>query len=573
MPIHNRDVADIFNRLADLLEIEAANAFRIRAYRIAAQTVRDLPRSVCDMVEDREDFSKLPGIGKDLAGKIEEIVATGGLTALKEHEATTPPELAEMMKLPGLGPKRVRALHEELAINSLSDLRRSAQQHLIRQLPGFGAKTETKILQELDRHAQLASRYRRTDMEEIAFDYVDYLHAVPGAKQVTVAGSYRRCKETIGDLDILVCCGKGSPVMDRFVAYDEVEEVILHGKTKSTVRLRSGLQVDVRVVPAESYGAALHYFTGSKSHNIAIRKMGMRRILKINEYGVFMGKERIAGRTESEVYKQVGLPYIEPELRENRGEIEAARTGQLPRLITANDIRGNLHTHTDASDGKVSLKEMAAAAKKLGYQYLAITDHSKHLSVANGLDAKRLRRQIRKIDRLNEQLKGIRLLKGIEVDILQDGSLDLGDDVLSELDLVVCAVHSQFNLSREDQTERILRAMDNPHFNILAHPTGRLIGRRAGYDIDMDRLMDCAVERGCFMEINAQPARLDLDDVHCRMAKNKGLRLAISTDAHSKTDLEFMRWGVDQARRGWIEPADVLNTRSLRDLRRLLKRS
>jgi DNA polymerase (family 10) len=572
MPIHNRDVAEIFDRMADLLEIQGANPFRVRAYRNAARTVGDLPRSVADMIAEEEDLSELPGIGKDLAGKIGEIVRTGSLAALEELTREVPAGLAELTALPGLGPKRVKVLHDELGVSDLEDLQRIALKQRIRELRGFGAKTEERILRALRRRTQTEQRHRLAEVEEIAQMLVAYLRSVTGVKQVVVAGSYRRRKETVGDLDILVTCRKDSPVMERFVEYDEVEEVVAQGTTRSTVLLRSGLQVDVRVVAEASYGAALHYFTGSKAHNIAIRQMGVRKKLKINEYGVFKGTRRIAGRTEEEVFAQVGLPYIEPELRENQGEIEAALKKRLPKIVTLEDIRGDLHSHTKATDGKYSARQMAEAAKALGYEYLAVTDHSKRVTVAHGLDQKRLRKQMAEIDRLNAQLRGIVLLKGIEVDVLEDGSLDLDDGVLAELDVVVGSIHSKLNLTRDQQTERIIRAMDNRHVSIFAHPTGRLIGERDPYDIDLERVMDAALERGCYLELNAHPSRLDLNDVSCRMAKEKGLKVAISTDAHTTTGLETIRFGIDQARRGWLEPDDVLNTRSLRKLRKLLKR-
>ncbi|MEJ2637689.1 MAG: DNA polymerase/3'-5' exonuclease PolX, partial [Calditrichia bacterium] len=401
---------------------------------------------------------------------------------------------------------------------------------------------------------------------------VEQLKNVKGVKKVEVAGSYRRQKETVGDIDILVTCKKGAQVMDSFVKYDDVEQVVSKGKTRSTVILRTGLQVDLRVVPQVSFGAAMHYFTGSKAHNIAIRKMGVKENLKINEYGVFKNEKRIAGRTEEEVYKQVGLPYIEPELREMRGEIEAAQKHKLPHLVQLKNIRGDLQSHTKASDGKLSLEEMADAAREKGYDYLAITDHSKHVTVANGLDEKRLAESIEQIDKLTGKLNGFRLLKSVEVDILSDGKLDLSDDILKELDIVICSVHYNFNLSRDEQTQRVLRAMDNPYFNIFAHPTGRLIGEREPYEIDLEKVMESAKNKNCFLEINAQPDRLDLSDNYIKMAKDMGVKLAISTDAHSKSDLDNMRFGVSQARRGWLEPDDVLNTRKWEDLKKLITR-
>ncbi|MGM0490998.1 MAG: DNA polymerase/3'-5' exonuclease PolX, partial [Planctomycetota bacterium] len=454
-------------------------------------------------------------------------------------------------------------------------LAEAARQGRIRSLEGLGAKTEQKILEALRQWSDEPRRPRRAEVEEVAEGLVDYLRGVPGVKQVVIAGSYRRRRETVGDLDILVTCKQNSPVMDRFVAYEDVEEVVSHGGTRSTVRLRSKLQVDLRVVAEVSYGAALHYFTGSKPHNIAVRKIGVGKQLKINEYGVFRGEERIAGRTEKEVYAAVGLPYIEPELREDRGEIEAGRRGgsHLPKLIGQQDLRGDLHGHTKASDGKYTVREMAEAARQRGYDYLAITEHSKRLTVTHGLDETRLRRQMTEIDKLNERFDGFRLLKGIEVDILEDGSLDLDDTVLSELDLVVCSIHSKFDLSPEKQTERVIRAMDNPYFNILAHPSGRMLGQRAPHGLDIGKAMEAALERGCFLELNSQPDRLDLTDSHCKLAKDMGLKLAISTDAHSTAGLDVIRYGIDQARRGWLEADDVINTRRWSDLKKLLIRN
>jgi DNA polymerase (family 10) len=389
---------------------------------------------------------------------------------------------------------------------------------------------------------------------------------------VTVAGSYRRRRETVGDLDILVTAAKGAPVIARFVGYEDVAEVISRGTTRSTVVLRNGLQVDLRVVPKVSYGAALHYFTGSKAHNIAVRRMGVARGLKINEYGVSKGEKRIAGRSEKEVYAEVGLPYIEPELRENQGEIEAALKKRLPRLVSLEDIRGDLHTHSTASDGHASIEAMAMAAQARGHAYFAVSDHSRRVTIAHGLDARRLARQIGQIDWLNDELKGIRVLKSSEVDILEDGTLDLPDAILAQLDLTVCAVHSKFDLPRDRQTERIIQAMDNPNFNILAHPTGRLLGQRPAYDVDMERLMQAAKERNCILEVNAQPERLDLTDTHCRLAKEIGVKVAISTDAHSTRDLDLLRFGIAQARRGWLEPDDVINTRPWPEVAALLRR-
>ena len=476
------------------------------------------------------------------------------------------------MKIEGLGPKRVKTLYKQLNIRTREDLERAARSGRIHELEGFGAKTEAMILQHLGRFHGAARRMRLPDAEDIAKPLVAYLKKTSGVKDITLAGSFRRRKETVGDLDILVTARKDSPVMERFTAYDEVTEVVSRGKTRSTVILRSGLHVDLRLVPQASYGAALCYFTGSKAHNIALRKIGVSKGFKLNEYGLFKGEKRIGGKTEQEVYEKLGLSYVEPELRENRGEIELAHAGRLPKLITRDDIRGDLHCHTNATDGRNSLEEMAEAARARGYEYFAITDHSRHVTVAHGLDRKQLLEEIRQIDRLNAKLNGIVILKSSEVDILEDGSLDLPDGVLRELDLTVCAVHYHFNLPAKKQTERILRAMDNPCFNILAHPTGRLINEREPYDIDLQAVMAAAKERGCFLEINAQPARLDLTDTYGKLARDMGLKVAISTDAHGIDQLDFMRYGIGQARRGWLEAADVLNTRKLDDLRKLLRR-
>lgn len=572
MPVQNADVAEIFNKVADLLEIQGANAFRVRAYRNAARTVESLAKNVSEMADDIDNLTDLPGIGEDLAGKIKEIVETGTLSQLKEIEEETPPGLGELMKIQSLGPKRVKAIYRNLDISDLKSLKKAAEKGKIRELDGFGKKTEQRIIEELEKKDTQAERIKLFEAEQRAKPLADYIKKSKGMKELTIAGSFRRRKETVGDLDILVTCKKGSDVMDRFVDYEDVQKTISKGKTKSTVVLRSGLQVDLRVMPQVSYGAALHYFTGSKAHNIAVRKIAVKKNLKINEYGVFKGDDRVAGKTEKEVYDQVGLPYIEPELREDQGEVDAAQKKKLPDLVTLGDLRGDLHSHTKATDGKSTLEEMAAAAKDRGYDYLAVTDHSQKVSMAKGLNVKRLGEQIKEIDRLNEKLKGFTVLKGIEVDILEDGSLDLPDDILKELDIRVCSVHYNRNLSAKKQTERIIRAMDNPYFNILAHPTGRMINSREPLELDVEKLMEAAVERGCFMEINAHPDRLDLSDRYCRMAKEMGLKLAISTDAHSESDLNFIRLGVDQARRGWLEADDVINTRSRTELKKLFDR-
>ena len=566
MAVHNADIAAVFEEIADLLEIQNENPFRIRAYRNAARQVEGMGVALADMVARDEDLTELPGIGDDLAAKIKEIVATGQCQALQKLRKQVAPSVTELLKIPGLGPKRVRALYDQLKVKTVEQLAKLAQAGRIRELEGFGEKTEQTILEALAAHVTEQKRFKLAIAAQYAEPLCKYLEKAAGVQQVVLAGSYRRFRETVGDLDILVTATDSAKVMERFTKYDEVAKVLAKGDTRSTVILKSGLQVDLRVVEPECYGAALQYFTGSKAHNIEIRRLGQQNKLKINEYGVFKGDKLVAGKTEESVYRAVDLPWIPPELRENRGEIEAARAGKLPKLVELKDLRGDLHVHTKATDGHNTLREMAEAARARGFEYVAITEHSQRLTVAHGLDVKRLRQQMEEIDRLNESLKGITLLKGIEVDILEDGRLDLPDDVLGELDLVVGAVHSQFKLSRAKQTQRIIKAMDHPHFTLLAHPSGRLIDQREPYDVDMLKIIRAARARGCFLELNAHPERLDLLDAHCQLAKEEGVLVAISSDAHSLQDFDNLYYGVGQARRGWLEKGDVLNTRSLKEL-------
>ncbi len=573
MPVHNIDIAYIFDEIADFLEIEDENPFRIRAYRNAALTVRGLGSELKDMIAAGEDLTALPGIGKELAAKINEILETGTAKALIKLQERIPQSLTEILKLPNLGPKRVRTLYRDLKIKDLQQLAEAAGKGRIRTLEGFGEKIEKAILEAVAARAQKQKRFMIAEAGHYADSLIDYLRKVPGVNDVVAAGSYRRARETVGDLDILVTARKTSPLMERFVEYDEVAEVLAKGSTRSSVVLRCGMQVDVRLVEQSSFGAALQYFTGSKDHNIAIRRLGQQRGLKINEYGVFRLEKRVAGSTEQSVYRALDLPWIPPELRENRGEIEVARDKRLPDLIALKDLKGDLHMHTRMTDGRNSLEEMTQAAQKRGLKYIAITEHSDRLKVAGGLDPPRLMQQIEAIDRLNDTLKGIRVLKGIEVEILEDGSLDLDDTVLARLDLVVGTVHSYFGLPLEKQTERILRAMDHRYFSMLAHPTGRLLNEREPYPVDMVRIINKARERGCFLELNANPRRLDLYDIYCQVAKEQGVLVSINSDAHSVNDFDYLALGVTQARRGWLEKDDVLNTRSLTQLSKLLKKT
>ncbi|MGM0689062.1 MAG: DNA polymerase/3'-5' exonuclease PolX [Bacillota bacterium] len=572
MPVHNKDIAEVFNKIANLLEIKGANQFRIRAYRDAARTIENLSKTAADMVKQDQDLSELSGIGKDLADKVETIVETGTHPLLEDLKKEIPEELSRLMKLKGMGPKKIKAIFNTLGVKTADDLREAAETHKIQEISGFGEITERNILEELDRWHGEQKRYSLSVADQMIKPYYEYLKEVKKVKSLEIVGSYRRRKETVGDIDILATGKHGCNIMELFITYEDVGKVLSKGNTRSTVILKSGLQVDLRVVPQVAFGAAMHYFTGSKAHNIACRKIAVNKKFKLNEYGLFKGDNRIAGRTEKEVYANLDLPYIQPELRENRGEIEAGQKGELPELIAPDDLRGDLHVHTKATDGRNSLEEMVEAAQKKDYEYLAITDHSKKVSVARGLDIKRLRKQMEEIDSLQDKFKDIRILKSIEVDILKDGSLDLPDDILKELDLTVCSVHYNLSLSREKQTERILKAMDNPYMNILGHPSGRMINKREPLELDMEKIMQAAAERNICFEINSDPARLDLNDVYCKLGKDIGIKMVISTDAHSVENLDLIRFGISQARRGWLEKDDVLNTLSLKKLKKELRR-
>jgi DNA polymerase (family 10) len=568
MPVQNAEIAAMFDQTADLLEFKGENQFRVRAYRRAARTVEGLPQSIRGLLAAKKDLSELPGIGKDLAGKIADIVKTGHFDLLDSLKKKLPGELGEMTALPGLGPKRVKLLYDKLKVRTLDDLRRAIKRGRLHELPGFGPTMEKKLAGALEKPV-VEKRFKLAVAEAEAESLVGYLR---DAGRVVVAGSYRRRRDTVGDLDILVTTKHGPAVGDKLTHYDNVAQVLAHGPTRTTVVLRSGLQVDVRAVPEQSYGAALLYFTGSKAHNIALRGLALERKWKLNEYGLFSGKRRIAGASEEEVYKKLGLAFVPPELREDRGEIALARANKLPRLVKVSDIRGDLHAHSDWTDGTATIESMAAGARACGYEYMALTDHSRRVAMAHGLDPARLSRQIREIDKLNAKFKDFTILKGIEVDILKDGSLDLPDSALGKLDVVVASVHSFFDLPREAQTDRVVRAMQNRHVSILGHPTGRLIGEREPYDIDMDRVLSAAHDLGCFVEINSQPDRLDLNDIHAHAAKSKKVKVAVSTDAHSVNSFQYIRFGIDQARRAWLTADDVINTRSLAELRKLLKR-
>lgn len=573
MPIHNLDIAQRFEEFADLLEIKGDNPFRIRAYRNAARTVEDLPHELETMVAEEKDLTELSDIGKDLADKIHECITTGTIQTLERLRKELPPHITDLLHISGLGPKRVRTIYNDLQVGDLEELKKAAEAEKIRTLPGLGKKVEQQILEAIRTKLDTQRRYLRASVISYVDSLTAYLEELDGVNRVTAAGSFRRGRDTIGDLDLLVLADDPVAVMQRFVEYDEVTDVLAHGETKSSVVLRSGIQVDLRIVPEASYGAALHYFTGSKAHNIALRKLAQQKQWKLNEYGLFDGDTVVAGKTEDDVFAALDLSLIPPELRENHGEVEAAQKGTLPELITATDLRGNLHAHSRWSDGHNTIREMAEAAIRAGHEYLAITDHSKRLTVAHGLNEDQLVEQIDEIDQLNAELKDFTILKGIEVDILEDGSLDLDDGVLKLLDIVIVSVHSKFNLPADKQTERIMRAMDHPLTTLVAHPTGRLLLNRPPYPVDVARLIRHAKQCGCFLELNANPQRLDLNDHYCLLAKQEGVKLAINTDAHNTDDSGHIHAGIAQARRGWLDKNDVINTRTLKQLRALLKKS
>ncbi len=572
MPIANADIAAAFEQVADLLELQDANPFRVRAYRNAARIVGELKLDLAALVAAGKPLPKLPGIGTDLAAKIQEFASTGHLAALDRLRKEVPAGVADLLQLPGLGPKRVRALYDELHVHTLPQLLRAARDGRIRELPGFGAKTEERIVAAINQQMGQVKRFKLAIATQYAGAILQYLKQASNVDAAVAAGSLRRARDTVGDLDLLVTAPDSAAVCRHFTSYADVREVLQAGDTKASVVLKSGLQVDLRVVPPASYGAALMYFTGSKAHNIRMRNRAIDKGFKLNEYGLFKGNRAVAGATEEEVYAALALPWIAPELREDRGEIEAAAKGTLPRLIELTDLRGDLHVHTNWSDGTATIEAMAEAARAHGLTYVAISEHSRRLTVAHGLDPVRLAKQCHEIERLNAKLDGIQLLTGIEVDILDDGSLDLPDAALAPLDVVIAAVHSKFNLPRAKQTARILAALDNPHVRILAHPIGRLIDQRDPYDVDMLAIVRKCKARGIALELNAHPERLDLTDIHCRMAKDEGALVSINSDAHFVHEFDNLVHGVGQARRGWLEKSDVLNARALKDVRTFLAR-
>lgn len=570
--MRNTEIAKIFYSTADLLEIKGDNPFKVRAYQKAAQNIESLTEELSEIAL-RGELEKISGIGKDLAQKILEMLQTKKSGAFEELRLEIPEGLLELIAVPGLGPKKAKLLYDKMGIQTMEALEEAARADRLKDLPGFGAKTEENILAGIELVRRGRERMLLGRALPLAQGIMANLAAMPEVHQISEAGSLRRRRETVRDIDILITSSDPEKVMDAFTSPFQVREVLAKGGTKASVLTSEGMQVDLRVVEPATYGAALAYFTGSKAHNIRLREMANRMGLKVSEYGVFRDKDqvRVAGKTEEEIYRILGLLYIPPELREDRGEIEAALEGRLPHLVELSDIRGDLHCHSRWSDGAHPIREMAEAARKKGYPYVALTDHSQSLGIARGLSPELVEKQIGEIAQVNRQLKGFTILPGTEVDILKDGSLDLPDAILARLSVVVASVHSSFKQNREVITARIIRAMRNPYVTILGHPTGRLLGEREAYDVDLEQVIKAARDTGTFLEVNAYPQRLDLDDIHCKRAKELGVTMAIGTDSHTISQLEQMPFGVAVARRGWLERKNLLNTLNLDDLRECLK--
>lgn len=577
--MENVEIAKVLREVADLLEIQQANPFRIRAYRNAVRTIEAHAVPMRKLVEEGADLTELPSIGKGMAENITELVETGGLGALEELIEEIPESLIELMKLPGLGPKKARKLWDELGIESMEDLREAASEGRVAELDGFGQKTQQRILEGIDRYETRSKRFLIGEVDELLPPVLEHLEASGAIDRIEVAGSFRRRRETIGDIDLLVLAEDAVAASEALTGFPGVEEVIGAGGTKTSVVLRSGLQIDMRVVPPESWGAALVYFTGSKEHNIKLRQRALERGLRVSEYGVFeipeealgdaLGErgsasegEVVAGDTEEAVYEALELVWVPPEMREDRGEIALAAEGDLPRLVERADLKGDVHMHTTWSDGRNSLEEMVEACVARGYEYMAVTDHSKALAMVEGLDAAKLERQWVELEEVQACHPEIRILKGMEVDILKDGRLDLEDEMLERLDIVIVSIHSYFGLDRVEQTKRVLRALSHPQANLFGHPTGRILGRRDPIAIEVDEILRACVEHGVAVEVNSHPNRLDLKDTHLWRARELGVPVLVTTDAHRTDELDLVHYGIEQARRAWLTPEHVLNTRS-----------
>lgn len=566
----NSEIAEIFENISDMLNILDENPFKIRAYKKAATNILELGEDIEDAAE-RGELTLIPGIGKDLGEKIKEYLKTGEIKEYGKLKKKVPLELIELLRIQGLGPKTLSLLFKEMGVRNLADLEQALSGEKILTFKGMGAKKIDDIKRGIQIFRESKERTLLGVAAPLSEKIVDEIEGIRGTEGTTAAGSLRRMRETVRDIDILTISDDTEEPVQAFTGMDFVKEVLASGTTKGSIITREGIQVDLRVVGPESYGAALAYFTGSKAHNVKLRTLALRKGLKINEYGVFKGEKRVAGETEKEVYKALGLPVIPPELREDRGEIEAAIEGTLPNLIELEDIKGDLHTHTTWSDGKDSIKEMAERASEMGYEYIAITDHSQSQTIANGLSIDRLKKKTKELRAAAKQFKKIKVLMGTEVDILRDGSLDYPDNVLKGLDVVIAAVHSGFKMDRQTMTDRIIKAIKNPFVHAIAHPTGRLLGERDPYDVDIDMVIEAALEYGTALEVNGSYPRLDLNDLHVRKAVDSGVKIIISTDAHSTDQLLFMRYGVGTARRGWVEKKDVLNALPLIELNEWLQ--
>jgi len=583
--MENIEIAKIFSVIADILEIQGKNKYRVGAYRRAAQVIEAMPDDINEIYK-KGRLDKIPGVGESLARKIKELIETGKLEELKQLEKKVPQGVTEIMEVEGVGPKLAKLVYKKFGVTTINQLEKLVKSHKLQRLKGFRSKTEENILRGIELLRKHGERELLGKAYSQAESIVQKVKESGFADKTEIAGSLRRRKETIGDIDILVTSKKPLKVMDFFTSLPEVKEVEVKGKTKATVILKTGIEADMRVVTLKSFGAAFHYFTGSKAHNIRIRKRGAERGLKINEYGVFKKAKnekrktknnrrqemRVGGKTEEEVFKSVELPWIPPELREDRGEIEAAEKGKLPKLIELKDLKGDLHMHTTFSDGAHSIEEMVRVAKKKGYSYIAITDHASPLGILKGLTPQKVLKLIKEVKRINKKIRGIKVLAGAEVDILPSGELYLPQEILKKLDVVIGAIHTSFRMPKKEMTQRILLAIRNPYVAIIAHPTGRILGRRESYELDLDEIMKEAKKTGTILELNAFWNRLDLNDINLRLAKEKGVRIAISTDAHNVMELDIIKYGISQARRGWLEAKDVVNTLPFEKLKKILKK-
>jgi len=562
--MENREIAAVFEEIANLMKILQEDpkwTFKAAAYDRATRSLENFHERAEDLARDpRRKLTEIPGVGEDLAAKIKEIIETGKCQYHQDLLKKVSRSLLELLQLQGVGPQKIRLFHKELGVNSVADLDKAAKAGRLRELPGMSAKSEENILKALETFQRAAGRFRLDTAYETAEELAAYLKQRKEVEQVTPAGSLRRGRETVGDLDLLVTGRDHAKIADHFAQYSGVDEILAKGEDKVSVKLKNGMQVDVRLLEAESYGAALMYFTGSKEHNIALRERARKHGWKLSEYGLFEGEKVLASRTEEEVYKKFGLAWIPPELRENQGEIEAAEKEELPKLVELRDIKGDLQMHTTASDGKASVEEMAEAAKQRGYEYILITDHSKAVTIANGLDEKRAEENIKRIHAARKEVKGIEIWAGAEVDIMGDGKLDYPDELLKQFDIVLVSVHSRMTMPAEEMTARLLKALENPYVRILGHPTGRQILRRDPFQFDVEKVFEAAKKRGVILELNGNPERLDLSDRHVKLAKERGMKIIISTDAHHPSHFDLMRYGVLTARRGWLEKKDVLNT-------------